>query len=213
MQYISVRDEGDREDELQLGERIMVKTVSIDIGNSSGKMITNPITLQLENQNAIKEYCGDIEMQMINDGHSVVGTHNNNEQHHDDAVSERGSPSTVPLLSTPNTSIQNESLQSPSRDSSNSVKNNDYEDFYWTTAVWIVAALTFVGDLSRGVLFPVLFPLCQALGGSTIDLGFIVAMFSIGRLVVTTPLGYFCDRYRHRLSLLLSTIILFIGAI
>ena len=72
---------------------------------------------------------------------------------------------------------------------------------YSDISVLLVCLITFTGDSSRGILFPVLWPLCQALGGSVIDLGYLVAMFSLGRLVITTPLGYFCDVYRHRLSL------------
>jgi ceroid-lipofuscinosis MFS transporter 7 len=80
-------------------------------------------------------------------------------------------------------------------------------------SVLIVGAVAFVGDSSRGVLFPVLWPLCQSLGGSTLDLGILVSMFSLGRFIVTTPFGYFCDKYRHRLTLLISTSILGIGAV
>ena len=77
----------------------------------------------------------------------------------------------------------------------------------------IVGAIVFVGDTSRGVLFPVLSTLCAALKGSVIDLGYLVAMFSIGRLVVTAPLGYISDKYRHRLPLLLSSSLLVVGAL
>jgi ceroid-lipofuscinosis MFS transporter 7 len=80
-------------------------------------------------------------------------------------------------------------------------------------SVLIIGAVAFVGDSSRGVLFPVLWPLCQSLGGSTLDLGILVSMFSLGRFIVTTPFGYFCDKYRHRLTLLISTSILGIGAV
>ena len=35
----------------------------------------------------------------------------------------------------------------------------------------IVGLVTFVGDSARGILYPALWPLCQELGGSTVDLG------------------------------------------
>ena len=35
----------------------------------------------------------------------------------------------------------------------------------------IVGLVTFVGDSARGILFPALWPLCQELGGSAVDLG------------------------------------------
>ena len=62
----------------------------------------------------------------------------------------------------------------------------------------IIGDITFVGDSSRGILFPVIWPLCQRLGGNTADLGYLVASFPFGRMIVTTPLGYFCDVYKHR---------------
>eukprot|EP01040_Poterioochromonas_malhamensis_P002530 gene2530-2690_t len=82
-----------------------------------------------------------------------------------------------------------------------------------TPSMVIIAAITFVGDTSRGVLFPVLWPLCQALGGNTLHLGFLVATFSIGRFLVTTPFGYCCDKYRHKFTLLIANSILIIGSL
>lgn len=35
----------------------------------------------------------------------------------------------------------------------------------------IIGLVTFVGDSARGILFPALWPLCQALGGNKVDLG------------------------------------------
>ena len=75
-----------------------------------------------------------------------------------------------------------------------------------------VGAIVFIGDTSRGILFPILSTLCHRLGGSIIDLGYLVAMFSIGRLVITVPLGYLSDKFRHRLPLLISSSILALGA-
>lgn len=51
------------------------------------------------------------------------------------------------------------------------------------------------------------------LGGSRVDLGFLVAIFSIGRLLVSTPVGWISDKYRHRASLIFSSVILVIGAL
>ncbi len=38
-------------------------------------------------------------------------------------------------------------------------------------SVAIVGLVTFVGDCARGILFPVLWPLCQSLGGTHVDYG------------------------------------------
>jgi hypothetical protein len=70
-----------------------------------------------------------------------------------------------------------------------------------------------VGDTSRGVLFPVLWNLCHSLGGTLIDLGYLVAMFSVGRLIAAIPLGYYCDRVRHKLPLILAQGTLISGAV
>jgi MFS family permease len=75
-----------------------------------------------------------------------------------------------------------------------------------------IGAIVFVGDTSRGVLFPVLSTLNATLRGSVIDLGYLVAIFSVGRLVITAPLGYMSDKYRHKLPLLLSSSLLMFGA-
>ena len=75
-----------------------------------------------------------------------------------------------------------------------------------------VGAIVFVGDTSRGVLFPILSSLNTTLGGSTIDLGYLVAMFSVGRLLITAPLGYISDKYRHKLPLIMASFMLSCGA-
>lgn len=43
----------------------------------------------------------------------------------------------------------------------------------------IVAVIVFVGDSSRGVLFPVLWSLCKSLGGNVVDLGWFCLFGSI----------------------------------
>ncbi len=80
-------------------------------------------------------------------------------------------------------------------------------------SIFIIGYITFIGDSARGLTYPALWPLCESLGGSQVDLGWLVAAFSLGRMVISTELGSFADRYRHRLALILSSIILCIGAI
>ena len=93
---------------------------------------------------------------------------------------------------------------------------NSRSAIYWKSldaSMVTVGVIVFVGDTSRGVLFPMLSTLCTQLGGSVIDLGYLVAMFSIGRLIVTAPFGYISDRYRHKLPLLISSFILVLGSV
>eukprot|EP01031_Cornospumella_fuschlensis_P031841 gene31841-38502_t len=89
----------------------------------------------------------------------------------------------------------------------------DEHDWRRTASVVTVGFVTFVGDCARGLLFPVLWPLCQKLGGSKLALGHLVSTFSIGRLVITTPIGMLADRYGHRLALLLSAVVLTLGSV
>lgn len=81
-----------------------------------------------------------------------------------------------------------------------------------TTSVYIVALISFVGDMARGALFPVLWKLCEKLGGTAIDLGYLIACFSAGRMAFGPPLGYLSDAKTHRLSLMIATVVLSAGA-
>lgn len=76
-----------------------------------------------------------------------------------------------------------------------------------------IGYVTFVGDSARGILFPALWPLCQQLGGNKVHLGFLVAIFSVGRLVISTRVGIMADQYGHRYALLISGCILNIGTL
>eukprot|EP01041_Mallomonas_annulata_P012061 gene12061-25278_t len=87
------------------------------------------------------------------------------------------------------------------------------ESFNWSVSLQIIGAITIVSECSRGILFPILWPLCEYLGGNALDLGYLVACFALGRVCTATPLGYYCDVYRHRKSLIISNSILLIGSI
>lgn len=76
----------------------------------------------------------------------------------------------------------------------------------------IIAYITFIGDATRGIFFPVLLKQIQHLGGSSYDQGFLVATYSLGRLLSTTPFGYLCDTHQHRLPLVLANVILLCAA-
>ena len=91
--------------------------------------------------------------------------------------------------------------------------SNHDDNVLYTPSVMLVCLVIFVGDSSRGILFPVLWNLCQELDGNVVHLGYLVAMFSFGRFVITVPLGYFCDTYRHKSSLLIASTVLVVGAI
>jgi len=94
------------------------------------------------------------------------------------------------------------------------VKNTENEQSIKLDAsMVIIGFVTFVGDSARGILFPALWPLCQKLGGSKVDLGYLVSIFSVGRLMVSTRMGKIADKYRHRAALLISGAVLLFGAL
>ena len=82
-----------------------------------------------------------------------------------------------------------------------------------SSSVAVIGLITFVGDSARGLIYPALWPLCLALGGSKVDLGWLIATFSIGRLVTSVHLGKLADIYRHKKTLILSNIIMMFGAL
>lgn len=77
--------------------------------------------------------------------------------------------------------------------------------------LYIIYYVTFIGDASRGLLFPALWPLCQQLGGGKVEQGLLVAVFSLGRVCVATRFGIWTDTYRHRLVMMGAACIFLLG--
>jgi MFS family permease len=77
----------------------------------------------------------------------------------------------------------------------------------------IVCFVSLVGDMSRGVFFPTMWPLVQSLGGTTVTLGYSVASFSFGRILVSPIFGSWSVTYGYKRTLLLSTSILLCGTL
>jgi ceroid-lipofuscinosis MFS transporter 7 len=82
-----------------------------------------------------------------------------------------------------------------------------------SSSVYVIGYVSFLGDMARGVVFPVLWHLCQALGGQTTNFGYLIAIFSFGRMVFGPVLGYICDRYSHKLSLFVASALLVFGGV
>ena len=78
---------------------------------------------------------------------------------------------------------------------------------------FIAGYVTFINSSCNGLLFPILWSLCQHVGGNRLDQGLLVASISCGRFIFASPIGILTDIYRHRLILLLSSIILIIGCL
>jgi ceroid-lipofuscinosis MFS transporter 7 len=76
---------------------------------------------------------------------------------------------------------------------------------------YIVCLVILVGDMSRGVFFPSMWPLVESLGGTSVTLGYCVAAFSFGRILVSPLFGSWSVTYGYSKTLLLSCSILLFG--
>lgn len=76
---------------------------------------------------------------------------------------------------------------------------------------YVVCLVILIGDMSRGVFFPSLWPLVDSLGGSSVTLGYCVASFSFGRILVSPLFGSWSVTYGYSKTLLLSCSILLLG--
>jgi ceroid-lipofuscinosis MFS transporter 7 len=79
------------------------------------------------------------------------------------------------------------------------------------TGFSIVCFVILIGDMSRGVMFPTMWPLVSELGGTSVTLGYAVAAFSFGRIIVSPIFGFWSVVYGYSKVLLLSCSILFLG--
>ena len=98
----------------------------------------------------------------------------------------------------------------------NSNNNNTYYERIFNqlkSRTFIVGYVTFINSSCNGLLFPVLWSLCQYLNGNRFDQGLLVASISLGRFLFSTPMGILTDIYRHRLVLFFSSVILMIGSL
>ncbi|GMF30443.1 unnamed protein product [Phytophthora lilii] len=83
----------------------------------------------------------------------------------------------------------------------------------WYTNMFMINFLEFATESSRGIVLPTLFLYTSSLGGDLAFMGFINALFSLGRLFSSTAFGWMCDRYSFRFVYLISTFICLVGNI
>ena len=76
---------------------------------------------------------------------------------------------------------------------------------------YCVCLVILIGDMSRGVMFPSMWPLVESLGGDQVLLGYAVAAFSFGRVLVNPLFGAWSHQFGYTKTLLLSTAILLLG--
>ena len=76
---------------------------------------------------------------------------------------------------------------------------------------YVVCLVILIGDMSRGVFFPSMWPLVAELGGTQVTLGYCVAAFSFGRILVSPLFGGWSVTYGYTKTLLFSCSILLLG--
>jgi len=82
-----------------------------------------------------------------------------------------------------------------------------------TTGFAIVCLVILIGDMSRGVMFPSLWLLVEALGGTSVTQGYAVAAFSFGRILVSPLFGTWSVTHGYTQTLLISCSILLVGTL
>lgn len=75
----------------------------------------------------------------------------------------------------------------------------------------VVCLVILIGDMARGAMFPSMWPLVDKLGGDSVTLGYCVAAFSFGRILVNPVFGSWSHTWGYTNTLLLSTCILMFG--
>jgi MFS transporter, ceroid-lipofuscinosis neuronal protein 7 len=96
-------------------------------------------------------------------------------------------------------------------DDENSVQTDD--GIHDMTGFICVCFVILIGDMSRGIFFPSMWPLVASLGGSKVLLGYAVAAFSFGRILVNPLFGNWSHTYGYSRTLLLSCGILLLGTL
>jgi len=75
------------------------------------------------------------------------------------------------------------------------------------TVYWVVLA----SEAGRGLVLPSQWPYLSSLGGSTTQLGLLVASFSFGRMVANLPFGYLSDLFSVKSVLIAASAIQILG--
>lgn len=99
------------------------------------------------------------------------------------------------------------------KNNNNNKENEENNQIKITSSIYIIGYISFIGDMARGVIFPVLWKLISNLSGNLTDLGYLIACFSFGRMFFGPILGYISDKYSHKLSLLIASCLLILGSI
>jgi len=88
--------------------------------------------------------------------------------------------------------------------------------FKKSTINWSYATILFVvlvGDTARGIIFPTLWARVSRFGGSESTLGFIVAAFSLGRIISSPVFGKLVITIGYRKVLMLAVAVMMCGCL
>ncbi|KDO31786.1 hypothetical protein SPRG_03706 [Saprolegnia parasitica CBS 223.65] len=83
----------------------------------------------------------------------------------------------------------------------------------WLYQMALVNLVEFAAESSRGIILPTLFLYTQSFGGDLYEMGLLTSVFSVGRLISSTVLGWMCDRYSFRFVYLFSSFLGVVGNI
>ena len=81
------------------------------------------------------------------------------------------------------------------------------------TSFKVNCLVVFLGDMARGIFFPTMWNLVQKLDGDQVLLGYVIASFSFGRMLVLPMFGSWSNIYGYKWTLQISTSILFVGTL
>lgn len=87
------------------------------------------------------------------------------------------------------------------------------EGIHDVVGFYCVCLVILIGDMSRGVMFPSMYGLVESLGGNEVLLGYAVAAFSFGRVLVNPLFGSMSHQIGYTKTLLLSSSILLLGTV
>ena len=114
-------------------------------------------------------------------------------------------------LETPYVSMEASPAVGPDIDEADALTTRSEDGIYDVTGFLIVCLVILIGDMSRGVFFPTLWPLVESLGGTTVTLGYAVAAFSFGRILVNPIFGAWSVSIGYSKTLLISVSVLILG--
>ncbi|GJQ10745.1 hypothetical protein GpartN1_g2536.t1 [Galdieria partita] len=112
----------------------------------------------------------------------------------------------IPLLhSKKERSIASEDDQQFNGTTLNSGSNRNMSYIDWKSLL-VVYLVTLLSESSRGLFLASQWPYLERLGGSKSLLGLFVALFSVGRMLSTVPLGFLSDRFSIKAVFIWCTI-------